>query len=293
MDEAPPHYLAADVLGRYTESRQQPAPLAQQTEAEDDRARCQRGPTGPKGPAGPKGPTGPTGPAGPAGPTGPAGDDGVDGQDGLDGVAGATGAAGAPGPAGPTGATGATGATGETGQPGATGAAGPTGATGEAGAAGAAGPAGPTGATGATGEAGATGAAGAAGATGPAGPCSDIDSYAPSSAEEFHAVLTDGVAFAGRAVPLGGPVIVWQDLTNPVTAGTDPANPSFPADACAIGIEAQGDDAYVHVVTTAGTVWRTHGDVNGAGFVWNEPWVQRTTPAPVVLRGPKPSGPLD
>ncbi|MFD0722728.1 hypothetical protein [Streptomyces globosus] len=91
----------------------------------------------------------------------------------------------------------------------------------------------------------------------------------------------------------GGTPIAWQDLTNPVAVGTDPANPAYPANACAIAIEAQGDDAYVKVVTTAGTVWQTHGDVNGAGFVWDEPWVQRTTPAPVVLRGPEPSGPLD
>ncbi|WP_284581434.1 hypothetical protein [Streptomyces sp. 2P-4] len=104
-------------------------------------------------------------------------------------------------------------------------------------------------------------------------------------------MLTDGTAFAGRAVPFGGPVIAWQDLTNPVAVGTDPANPGYPAGACAIGIEAQGDDAYVNVVTAAGAVWQTHGDVNGAGFVWDEPWVQRTTPAPVVRRGLKPSGP--
>ncbi|MEF2526444.1 MULTISPECIES: hypothetical protein [Streptomyces] len=152
---------------------------------------------------------------------------------------------------------------------------------------------GSTGPTGAAGAAGATGATGPAGPTGAPGPCSDIDTYSPSGAEDFQAVLTGGDAFAGRAAPPGGTPIAWQDLTNPVAVGTDPANPAYPANACAIAIEAQGDDAYVKVVTTAGTVWQTHGDVNGAGFVWDEPWVQRTTPAPVVLRGPEPSGPLD
>lgn len=47
---------------------------------------------------------------------------------------------------------------------------------------------------------------------------------------------------------------------------------------CSVGIEAQGDDAYIKVLTTGGEVWQTHGDVNGTNFIWDEAWVQRTTP---------------
>ncbi|MEU8765068.1 hypothetical protein [Streptomyces sp. NPDC048659] len=79
-------------------------------------------------------------------------------------------------------------------------------------------------------------------------------------------------------------MIVWQDLTNATTVGTDPANPNYPADACGISIEAQGNDAYVKVITKGGQVWQTKGAIMGNTFVWNQPWVQQTTPTPVAAR---------
>ncbi|MFG3038943.1 hypothetical protein ACGFYZ_18810 [Streptomyces sp. NPDC048330] len=97
-------------------------------------------------------------------------------------------------------------------------------------------------------------------------------------------MLTGGKVFVGRAPSLGG-TIVWQDLTNPTAVGTDPGNPNYPAGACAVGYEAQGNHAYVKVLTTGGQVWQTHGDTVGATFVWDEAWVQQTTPTPVALRG--------
>ncbi|WP_327305780.1 hypothetical protein OG730_21560 [Streptomyces sp. NBC_01298] len=191
---------------------------------------------------------GPTGPRGPRGPKG------------------------ATGPTGPRGATGATGPTGPRGYPGATGA---TGATGSTGATGPTGPTGPTGATGASGTNGATGA------TGPTGPCSDIDSYSPSNTEDFHAALTGGVAYAGRASTPGG-VPVWQNISD----ADD--NPGFPVGiACGISIAAQGNDAYIKVLTTTGQVFQTHGDTMGGTFVWDEAWTQ-LLPAPnpaIGLRG--------
>ncbi|WP_051795670.1 hypothetical protein [Streptomyces sp. NRRL S-87] len=179
------------------------------------------------------------------------------------------GSKGCPGPTGPTGPTGPQGGTGPTG---ATGAPGTTGATGATGVTGPTGPTGPGG-----------GATGATGPTGPAGPCSDIDAYSPSNSEDFQAALTGGRAFVGKANVPGG-TIVWQDLSNTVAGPGDPVNPDFPANACAIAIEAQGNDAFVKVLTTTGTVWQTHGDTNGGTFVWDEPWTQQATPTPVVLR---------
>ncbi|MFD3996815.1 hypothetical protein ACFWSQ_29245, partial [Streptomyces sp. NPDC058583] len=143
------------------------------------------------------------------------------------------------------------------------------------GAAGATGPQGPAGADGAD---GADGAAGATGPQGPTGPCSDIDIYDPNGTEDFQVVLHNGKVFAGRAASLGGTPIVWTDLTNPTAVGMDPANPNYPAGVCSVGIEAQGDDAYIKVLTTGGQVYQTHGDVNGANFIWDEGWVLRTAP---------------
>ncbi|MFZ3498875.1 hypothetical protein ACODT5_37635 [Streptomyces sp. 5.8] len=199
---------------------------------------------GPRGPRGPKGPKGATGPTGPRG---------------------YPGATGATGPTGATGSTGATGPTGPRGYPGATGATGPTGSTG------ATGPTGPTGATGATGLTGAT------------GPCSDIDSYSPSNTEDFHAALTGGVAYAGRASVPGG-VPVWQNISD----ADD--NPGFPVGlACGISIAAQGNDAYIKVLTTTGQVFQTHGDTMGGTFVWDEAWTQ-LLPAPNPALGLRSKG---
>ncbi|MFJ7960182.1 hypothetical protein ACIQ62_28225, partial [Streptomyces sp. NPDC096319] len=126
----------------------------------------------------------------------------------------------------------------------------------------------------------------ATGATGPTGPCSDIDIYAPNGTEDAQAVLTGGKVFVGRAPSLGG-TIVWQDLTNPTTVGTDPGNPNYPPGVCAVGYESQNNNAYVKVLTTSGQVWQTHGDVNGGNFIWDEGWFQQTTPTPVALRAGK------
>ncbi|MFI5826367.1 hypothetical protein ACIA6C_03745 [Streptomyces sp. NPDC051578] len=128
--------------------------------------------------------------------------------------------------------------------------------------------------------------AGPAGPTGATGPCSDIDAYAPSTTEDFQAVLTGGKTYVGKATSLGG-TIVWQDLTNTTATAGDPANPNYPAGVCGIAIEARGNDAYVKAVTVNGTVWQTHGDIQGNTFVWDEAWVQQTTPTPVALRNKK------
>ncbi|MFF1559412.1 hypothetical protein [Streptomyces sp. NPDC058279] len=130
------------------------------------------------------------------------------------------------------------------------------------------------------GPAGPQGVAGPTGATGATGPCSDIDALAPSDTEDFQAVLTNGKTYVGRAASLGG-TITWQDLTNTTATMTDPANPNYPAGVCGIAIEANDSDAYVKAVTVTGTVWQTHGDVSGTAFVWDEPWLQQTTPTPV------------
>ncbi|MFD9444141.1 hypothetical protein ACFWBR_32945 [Streptomyces sp. NPDC060006] len=226
--------------------------------------------TGPSGLSGPSGPTGVSGPSGVPGPWGlsapSTGDDckkpnhpprphnpngprpegkaqalSTDGHHDKCKV----GPTGPPGPKGPTGPPGPKGDTGPAGPPGPGG--GPTGPPG---------PQGPKGDTGA------------------AGPCSDIDSYAPSNSEEFSAVLTGGKAYAGRRElnpmqPQG--TYAWQDLTNA-------DNPRFPTTACAVSISAQGNDAWIKVLTTGGEVWETHGDTNGTTFVWNEGWTQLTKP---------------
>ncbi|WMX46571.1 hypothetical protein RGF97_19460 [Streptomyces roseicoloratus] len=86
---------------------------------------------------------------------------------------------------------------------------------------------------------------------------------------------------------------MWQDLTNTTDPDDDdPENPDFPANACGIAMEAQGNDAYVKVITTAGTVYQTHGDVEGNAFIWDEGWTQQTTPTPVQLRSMKFKGDL-
>ncbi|MFI5861346.1 hypothetical protein [Streptomyces sp. NPDC051546] len=135
---------------------------------------------------------------------------------------------------------------------------------------------------GATGATGPTGPRGATGATGATGACSDIDAYTPSNTEDFQAVLTGGKTYAGKASTVGG-AIAWQDLTNTVATMTDPANPNYPANVCGVAIESRGNDAFVKVVTATGTVWQTHGDINGGTFVWDEGWIQQTTPTPAVL----------
>ncbi|MFD5142387.1 hypothetical protein [Streptomyces sp. NPDC058401] len=86
----------------------------------------------------------------------------------------------------------------------------------------------------------------------------------------------------GKASTVGG-AIAWQDLTNSTATMTDPANPGYPANVCGVAIESRGNNAFVKVVTATGTVWQTHGDINGNTFVWNEPWLQQTTPTPAVL----------
>ncbi|MFD3723160.1 hypothetical protein [Streptomyces sp. NPDC058674] len=136
---------------------------------------------------------------------------------------------------------------------------------------------GPTGPRGPRGDMGPRGPRGDKGPTGPTGPCNDIDSLNPNNTESFSAALTNGVAYAGRASTPGG-VPVWQDLTNA-------DNPGFPAGACSISIESRGNDAWIKVLTTAGTVYQTHGDTNGTNFVWDEAWVQLLpSPTPGTLR---------
>ncbi len=157
---------------------------------------------------------------------------------------------------------------------------GPTGPRGPRGPKGATGPTGPRGATGPTGPTGATGPTGPTGAT---GPCNDIDSYSPSNTEDFHAALTGGIAYAGRASVPGG-VPVWQNISD----ADD--NPGFPVGrACGISIAAQGNDAYIKVLTTNGQVFQTHGDVAGATFIWDEAWTQ-LLPAPNPALGLRSKG---
>ncbi|MDD9377467.1 hypothetical protein M8Z33_12525 [Streptomyces sp. ZAF1911] len=196
------------------------------------------------------------------------------GDDCKVGPRGPKGPKGATGPTGPRGATGATGPTGPRGYPGATGATGPTGTAGTNGATGATGPTGPTGPTGAT---------GATGSTGATGPCNDIDSLSPSSTEDFHAALVNGVAYAGRAATQGG-VPVWQNISD----ADD--NPGFPVGlACGISIFAHDNDAFIKVLTTTGQVFQTHGDTAGGTFVWDEAWTQQL-PAPNPMLGLRSKG---
>jgi hypothetical protein len=78
---------------------------------------------------------------------------------------------------------------------------------------------------------------------------------------------------------------VWQDLT-------DAGNEGFPAGACAISISAQGNDAWIKVLTTGGEVWETHGDTAGTTFVWDEDWVELTTPVPAAAASTRHKGGL-
>ncbi|MBT2446496.1 collagen-like protein [Streptomyces sp. ISL-43] len=161
------------------------------------------------------------------------------------------------GPRGPRGHKGATGPTGPQGYPGATGATGPTGATGSTGATGPTGPTGPVGAT---------------------GPCSDIDSFAPSDNEDFHAALTGGHTFAGRASTVGG-VPAWIDVSG---------LPGYPNStetgvACGVSIDGQATAAYIKVLTTTGRVFQLHIAVTGQTFVPDAAGWQEQTPAPVPV----------
>jgi hypothetical protein len=122
------------------------------------------------------------------------------------------------------------------------------------------------------GPAGPAGPAGPPGPAGPAGPCADIDSYAPN-AEEFSAVVSNGVTYAGRRdlQPTEGPY-TWIDLSN---------NGGYPgATSCGVAISSQGNDLWVTVLTTTGEVWQTHCDVQGTTLVCNEDWIPQTTPTP-------------
>ncbi|MFD9033497.1 hypothetical protein ACFVZW_20435 [Streptomyces sp. NPDC059567] len=98
--------------------------------------------------------------------------------------------------------------------------------------------------------------------------------------------------FAGRGPTLGG-TIVWQNLSNATATDGDPANPDYPANVCAVGIEARGVNAYVKVITTDNTVWQTHGDVGGTSFTWDEPWTQQSALPATVMRSMKFGRSLD
>ncbi|MFD5328311.1 hypothetical protein [Streptomyces sp. NPDC127092] len=99
-------------------------------------------------------------------------------------------------------------------------------------------------------------------------------------------MLTGGRVYVGRAPNAGG-TITWQDLTNATATMTDPANANFPGGACGVSYDNQGNTALVKIVTVNGQVWQTVGDTNGTNFIWNQPWVQQTTPTPAVLRNNK------
>ncbi|MFJ9641477.1 hypothetical protein [Streptomyces sp. NPDC101206] len=113
---------------------------------------------------------------------------------------------------------------------------------------------------------------------GPTGPCSAIDSYAPSGTADFHAALSGGRVYGGRAPSLGG-VPVWHDLS--VIDG-------YPTDApCGVSIAAQGNDAYIKVLTVTGRIYQLHITVNGQNFTPDvvQGWIELTPrPTPAVLR---------
>ncbi|MFZ3471538.1 hypothetical protein ACODT3_18820 [Streptomyces sp. 4.24] len=99
---------------------------------------------------------------------------------------------------------------------------------------------------------------------------------------DIHAALVDGVAYAGRATPLGS-APVWQNISD------FDDNPGFPNGgtaglACGISIDVRGDNAWVKVLTTTGQVYQTHGDLGMATFVWDEAWFPRL-PAPNPMVG--------
>ncbi|WP_219732259.1 hypothetical protein [Streptomyces sp. INR7] len=88
----------------------------------------------------------------------------------------------------------------------------------------------------------------------------------------------NGVAYVGRSATAGG-VPVWQTVS-------DGDNPGFPsATACGIAIVSQGVNSYIRVLTTDNRVYQTHGDTNGATFVWDEGWTELTPGPTVSLRG--------
>ncbi|QQM42206.1 hypothetical protein [Streptomyces liliifuscus] len=102
--------------------------------------------------------------------------------------------------------------------------------------------------------------------------CSDIDSVAAGDDEEYSAVLTDGKAFVGQrrylsSTPPGD--YEWEELSD---------NRNYPKNACAISISADGEEAWVKVLTTNGRVYETHGDTDGSDFVWDERWKKLETP---------------
>ncbi|KPH99145.1 Collagen triple helix repeat-containing protein [Actinobacteria bacterium OV450] len=149
---------------------------------------------------------------------------------------GPTGPRGPKGPTGPRGATGSTGPTGPTG---------PAGGNGLTGATGSTGPTGPTGLT------GATGATGPTGPQGPSGQCFDVDAVRPAASREVKAVLSDGITYAGiRDFAANVPTPWrWYDLTD--------TGETYPDDACAVSVTAQGVNVHVEVLTTGGDIYET------------------------------------
>lgn len=186
---------------------------------------------------------------------------------------------------GPTGPRGPKGHTGPTGPRGATGSTGPTGPRGYTGPTGATGTAGANGLTGPTGATGTAGTNGLTGPTGTAGPCSDVDSYNPSAATQYNAVLTGGKAYVG--VRSNTPTITaftWYDLTN---GGTPPG--TFPAGACAISIGAQANLISIEVLTPTNLVYETTcnpGTVMGNPVLnCTKTWTQVNPVSTATLRG--------
>ncbi|WP_328969723.1 hypothetical protein [Streptomyces sp. NBC_00239] len=125
------------------------------------------------------------------------------------------------------------------------------------------------------GERGEQGPIGPSGPAGPPGPCQSIDSYLPSNAEEFALAVKNGVASLGHRTRAGGMGAFTAYTWNPLNDGVQAA--SYPANVCTGTLASQGNDLYLKVMTTGGTVYQTVCATNGVAFpVCPNPWAQIT-----------------
>ncbi|WP_324605142.1 hypothetical protein [Streptomyces sp. NRRL S-87] len=101
----------------------------------------------------------------------------------------------------------------------------------------------------------------------------------PGSNGQFGAAIRNGVAYGGRGPATGG-TIVWQNLS------TLPGYPTTGGPFCSIAIGAQGNDAWIRLMSNSGQVYQLHVAINGAAFTPDATGWTPNGPLPAVqLRG--------
>ncbi|WP_328920816.1 MULTISPECIES: hypothetical protein [unclassified Streptomyces] len=107
----------------------------------------------------------------------------------------------------------------------------------------------------------------------PGGGCFEIDTVRQEGGSGFYAATSGGIVYAGDESGAGGN-IDWDDL---ISDGEG----DVPVGACGVSIDIAGNDIFIDVITTSGTVYgivcnRVGGDEVGTCG----DWVQRATPTP-------------